>query len=163
MKRLENILPVNIIKELLAAANEMPRTTPEAGAASTVHNFQIAASEVWRLDRILRIIESFAALRDAILSIHSLETTRIEVFVSPDQAMAIILSTKEIGAYARPGLYWRNCRGKKWELASGGMSFLLQQTALRRKYFAGVLVNDLCISVRVWNFHQQQWQEPLAL
>ena len=164
MKRLDNVtLPANIIQELFEAASEMPRATPKAGAASTIHDFQIAASEVWRLDRILRIIESFTALQVAIFSIHSVETTRIEVFVSPNQTTVVVLSIKKLDAYAKPGLYWRNCKGKNWEFASGRMDFLLQQTALHRKYFSGVPVDDTYVFVKIWNVRQQKWQEREAL
>lgn len=47
----------NALGALLRAAREMPRTTPKAGAAGTIHDFKIEAAKVWDLDRTLKLIE----------------------------------------------------------------------------------------------------------
>lgn len=42
------------LKNLMQAAKGMPLWTPTGGGASTKHTYQIAAAEVWALDRALR-------------------------------------------------------------------------------------------------------------
>lgn len=41
------------IQELILAAVDMPRETPAAGGAGTIHDFKIPASHVWDLDKAL--------------------------------------------------------------------------------------------------------------
>jgi hypothetical protein len=40
--------------EVISAARAMPRRTPAAGGAGTIHKFDIEASTVWALDRALK-------------------------------------------------------------------------------------------------------------
>lgn len=41
------------VQDLIEAAKQMPRVTPKAGCASTVHTYEISAGTVWTLDRAL--------------------------------------------------------------------------------------------------------------
>lgn len=47
----------NALAAVLSVARQFPRKTPGPGAASTLHEFQIAASTVWGLDRTLNLID----------------------------------------------------------------------------------------------------------
>lgn len=42
------------VERLIEAALRMPRGTPAAGGAGTIHNFRIMAGTVWSLDMALR-------------------------------------------------------------------------------------------------------------
>ena len=105
--------------------------------------------------------DAFGSLQIAIRSRFTLKKERIELFISPDRSIAVVLSDPYIGLKdsTKIGFYYRNCGCKDWKsIFLKGIGGLKLAFHLHERYFPQIPLHRQFVRADVWDFRKETWQ-----